>query len=71
MKNEYLFLKGIIFIVAIWLLVCMTIITRVSYWEGTIDPLIYFQSFAVHQIWGVVATWLIIKYLVKETQSRR
>lgn len=63
MEKKYLFLKGIAYSLGIWLFFCMMVVTRVSYWERMKDPGFYFQNFVVHQIWGLVATWLIVKYL--------
>jgi hypothetical protein len=70
MEKKYLFLKGIAYSLGIWLFFCMMVVTRVSYWERMKDPGFYFQNFAVHQIWGVVATWLVVKYLFKDESKK-
>jgi hypothetical protein len=69
MEKKHLFLKGIAYSLGVWLFFCMMIVTRVSYWVRMEDPGFYFQNFAVHQIWGLVATWLIIKYLFPEEKK--
>jgi hypothetical protein len=70
MEERYLFFKGICYSIGIWLFLCMMIITRLSYWERVNDPGFYFQSFTVHQIWGLVATWLVVKYLFKQEKRK-
>ena len=72
MEKRYLFIKGMAYSLGIWLFFCMMIVTRVSYWTRMKDPFFYYQNFLVHQIWGLVATWLIVKYLFKtETKTDR
>jgi hypothetical protein len=68
MEKRYLFIKGMCYSIGVWLLICMMIITRVSYWVRMKDPGFYFQNFIIHQIWGLVAAWLIVKYLFKEAE---
>jgi hypothetical protein len=66
MEKRYLFLKGMSYSLGIWLFFCMMIVARVSNWLRFYDPPFAYQTFLVHQIWGLVATWLIVKNLVKE-----
>jgi hypothetical protein len=70
MEKRHLFLKGMSYSIGVWLFFCMMIVTRVSYWTRIEDPGFYFQVFVVHQIWGLVATWLNIKYLVSEEKRK-
>lgn len=70
MEKRHLFIKGIAYSLGVWLFFCMMIVTRVSYWTRMKDPWFYYQNFAVHLIWGIVATWLIIRYLFNEKQKQ-
>jgi len=70
MEKKHLFLKGMCYSFGIWLFFCMMVITRISYWVRMKDPGFYFQNFVAHQIWGLVATWLIIRYLFNKEQNK-
>jgi hypothetical protein len=70
MEKRHLFLKGMCYSVGVWLFICMMVVTRVSYWTGMKDPGVYFHNFIIHQIWGLVATWLVVKYLVREETQK-
>jgi hypothetical protein len=70
MEKKYLFIKGMCYSFGIWLFFCMMIVTRISYWTRMKDPGFYFQNFVAHQIWGLVATWLIVKYIFKDARKK-
>jgi hypothetical protein len=70
MEKKYLFVKGMCYSFGIWLFFCMMIVTRISYWTRMKDPGFYFQNFVAHQIWGLVATWLIVKYIFRKARKK-
>jgi hypothetical protein len=67
--GRYLFLKGIGFSVFIWLFLCIMVVEKASMWHLLTDPWHAYQTFIVHQLWGIVATWLLIKYNDKLSQK--
>ncbi len=62
-QEKYLFIKGVLFSILIWALLCMMVIDlRVSMYATLTDPWHAYHSFLDHGLWGVTAAYLIVKY---------
>lgn len=65
-EDRYLFIKGVLFNIGIWVFLCIiTIDQRISMYAKLVDPGHAYHSFLVHGLWGVVASFLIVKYARK------
>ncbi len=60
--SKQFFLKGIGFSLFIWVFMCIMTVEKVSMWRLLTDPWHAYQSFIVHQVWGIVATYLLLRY---------
>ncbi|MGE5557261.1 MAG: hypothetical protein ACM3WV_01475 [Bacillota bacterium] len=62
LPGRYLFYKGIGFSIFIWLFLCIMVVEKASMWHLLTGPRHAYQTFLVHQLWGVIATSLLIRY---------
>ncbi len=68
-EKRYLLIKGIFFSIFVWFFLCIiTIDQRISMYARLFDPRHAYQSFIVHTLWGVVMSFLVVKY-AKSTVS--
>jgi hypothetical protein len=62
-ENKYLIIKGTLFSILVWVFLCIIVIDqRISMYARLYDPGHAYQSFIVHAIWGIVMSYLAVKY---------
>lgn len=61
-QGRWLFLKALGFSLFIWLFLCIMVVEKASMWPLLTDPRHAYQTFIVHQLWGVVFAFLIARY---------
>ncbi len=61
-QGRHLFLKALGFSIFIWLFLCIMVVEKASMWPLLTDPRHAYQTFIVHQLWGVVFAFLLAKY---------
>ena len=70
-ENRYLIIKGLSFAIFVWVFLCIMLIDqRISMYSRLYDPGHAYQSFIVHTLWGVVMSYLVVKY-AKSTVIRK
>lgn len=61
--NRYLILKGTAISIFTWVFMCIIFIDqRISMNIKLTDPYHAYQSFIVHTLWGIVMSYLVVKY---------
>jgi len=61
-KGGYLCLKAIGFSLFIWLFLCIIVVEKLSMWPLLTGPRHAYQTFLVHQVWGLTFAFLIARF---------
>ena len=61
-EGKYLFLKAFGYSLAIWLFLCIMVVEKASMWPLLTGPRHAYQTFIVHQLWGLIFAYLLARY---------
>lgn len=71
-ERRYLIIKGFLFNIFIWVSLCIVIIDqRISMYPKLTDPWHAYQSFIDHSLWGIVMSYLVVKYAKSTITPRK